>query len=459
MVFVVNKKTLVVQSNRLIEAKYRLSVEEQKIIKILISQIQREDEEFKSYEFRIKDLAEMLEMGHKDIYRVLPKITERLMSRVLKFYNPDTQILLQTSWLSSAEYRKGQGTVSLCFDPKLKPLLLQLQSYFTKYELGQIMQFKGRYTIRLFELQKSFLGRNTKEVFFSLSDLWEMLGLKKDEYKIFRDFKNRVLEPARIELLEKTGKSFTWETVKQGRGGKVVGVRFTFDGEMVTESVERTESVEKKEQPKNLVAVRENKREELPKENAQQEIFTDEIQETLNELLRLGVGEKMARAMIKRHSLEQIQEKMELLKKQKSVENQAGFVISAVREDWHDEKAEKEKREQEERVIKIRIETEIRERKRLIGELRKRYEHIRILQVENIYNELTDDEKKKLEDEFIAQNPSIFGKWSFRLGFNNSFFRGFLSEKIPVETPTPEEFLQDSGITLRDGDMELWKES
>lgn len=452
MVMELSQKTLVVQSNRLIEAKYRLSVEEQKIIKILISHIKREDEGFKDYEFRVKDLAEMLGMGHKDIYRVLPKITERLMSRVLKFYNPDTQTLLQTSWLSSAEYRKGQGTVSLCFDPKLKPLLLQLQSYFTKYELGQVMQFKGQYTIRFFELRKSFLGRNIKEVFFSLSDLWEMLGLQKDEYKIFRDFKNRVLEPARIELLEKTEKSFTWEAVKQGRGGKVIGVRFIFDSEAITEATET------KEEKKQKGLINENEKTEPPKENEQQEIFTDEIQQTLSELLRLGVGEKTARMMVKKHTIEQIKEKIELLKNQKNVENQAGFVISAIRENWHDEKAEREKREREEKAEKIRLERERQERKRLLGDLKKRYQDTKMALVEGIYEGLLEEEKKKLEDEFIAQNPSIFGKWGLRLGFNNSFFRGFLLKKISVDIPTPEEFLQDSGVILKEGDMELWKE-
>lgn len=455
MVMELSQKTLVVQSNRLIEAKYRLSVEEQKIIKILISHIKREDEGFKDYEFRLKDLAEMLGMGHKDIYRVLPKITERLMSRVLKFYNPDTQTLLQTSWLSSAEYRKGKGTVSLCFDPKLKPLLLQLQSYFTKYELGQVMQFKGQYTIRFFELRKSFLGRNKKEVFFSLSDLWEMLGLQKDEYKIFRDFKNRVLEPARIELLEKAEKSFSWEAVRQGRGGKVVGVRFTFDSETTTETAETRE--EQKEQ-KKLIEVKEDEKVEPHKESVQQEIFTDEIQQTLNELLRLGVGEKTARMMVKKHTIEQIKEKIELLKNQKKVENQAGFVISAIREDWHDEKAEREKQEQEARAVKVRVEIELSERKRQLRELKKRYGTIRMAMVEGIYEGLPQEEKQRLEDEFINQNPSIFGKLQFRLGFSNAFFRGFLSSKIPVEVPTPEEFLQDSGVILKEGDMELWKE-
>lgn len=452
MVFIVNNKTLVVQSNRLIEAKYRLSVEEQKIIKILISQIRREDEEFKEYEFRVKDLAEMLGMGHKDPYGVLRVITKRLLTRALEFHNPETNTVLQASWLAGALYKKNEGTVCLSFHPYLKPLLLQLQSYFTKYELGQVMQFKGQYTIRFFELQKSFLGRNIKEITFSMNELREMLGLKKNEYKVFQNFKVKVLESARIELLEKTEKSFNWEAVKQGRGGKVVGVRFTFDGEAVTEAFEE------KEQRNNLTEIKEDKKEELPKENAQKEIFTDEIQETLNELLRLGVGEKTARAMIKKYNLDQIKEKMELLKKQKSVENQAGFMISAIREDWHDEKAERKKREQEEKAIKIRVEVELSERKRLLSELKKRYQNTKMALVEGIYEGLPEDEKKKLEDEFINQNPSIFGKWGLRLGFNNSFFRGFLSGKIPVEVPTPEEFLQDSGVILRDGDMELWKE-
>jgi len=452
MVFIVNNKTLVVQSNRLIEAKYRLSVEEQKIIKILISQIRREDEEFKEYEFRVKDLAEMLGMGHKDPYGVLRVITKRLLTRALEFHNPETNTVLQASWLAGALYKKNEGTVCLSFHPYLKPLLLQLQSYFTKYELGQVMQFKGQYTIRFFELQKSFLGRNIKEITFSMNELREMLGLKKNEYKVFQNFKVKILESARIELLEKTEKSFTWEAVKQGRGGKVVGVRFTFDDETLAETVKG------KEQQKILTEIKEDEKEELPKENAQQEIFTDEIQETFNELLRLGVGEKTARMMVKKHTIDQIKEKIELLKSQKNVENKAGFVISAVRENWHDEKAEREKQEQEARAVKVRAEIELSERKKQLRELKKRYETVRMAMVEGVYEGLPQEEKQQLEDEFINQNPSIFGKLRFRLGFSNAFFRGFLSGKIPVEVPTPEEFLQDSGVIFKEGDMELWKE-
>lgn len=71
----------------------------------------------------------------------------------------------------------------------------------------------------------------------------------------------------------------------------MVGVRFTFDSETTTETAETRE--EQKEQ-KKLIEVKEDEKVEPHKESVQQEIFTDEIQQTLNELLRLGVGENGA---------------------------------------------------------------------------------------------------------------------------------------------------------------------
>jgi len=62
----------------LIEAKYRLSIEEQKIVKILISRIQKDDKDFQDYEFHVKDLAELLGMTYYNPYVVLRKITKNL---------------------------------------------------------------------------------------------------------------------------------------------------------------------------------------------------------------------------------------------------------------------------------------------------------------------------------------------------------------------------------------------
>lgn len=438
MVFAVNKKTLVVQSNRLIEAKYRLSVEEQKIIKILISQIQREDEDFRDYEFRVKDLAEILGMGHKDIYRVLPKITERLMSRILKFYNPDTQTLLQTSWLSSAEYKKGQGTVALCFDPKLKPLLLHLQSYFTKYELGQVMQFKGQYTIRFFELRKSFIGRHKKEVVFSLQDLWEMLGLRKNEYKEFFNFKNRVLEVAKVELLEKTGKSFSWEAIRQGRGGKVVGVRFVFDGE---DNAKIDEVVEVREQPKKeirqLTLVTEAEEEPTPEGEA------------VAELVGVGVSPKTAQTLTEKHGPEYIQEKIELLSQKKDIKSSAGFVVSAIREDWRDEKVEKEKQAREERRKKEDEEI----RKRELRRIKDKYEEFKKAIAFEQYQKLPESVREEWKNEFMKNQPFFARLLRKGFDFESGAFRAFVMQRLAL--PTFDNFMEKNGVQLNDDDKTL----
>lgn len=53
-------KNKVTQSNDLVVAQYKLSPNEQKIILLLISLIQPNDTNLKSYKLRVKDLADIL---------------------------------------------------------------------------------------------------------------------------------------------------------------------------------------------------------------------------------------------------------------------------------------------------------------------------------------------------------------------------------------------------------------
>lgn len=438
MVVEVSQKTLVVQSNKLIEAKYRLSVEEQKIIKILIAQIRKNDEDFRDYEFRVKDLAEILGMEHSNTYGILRGITKRLLTRVLEFDNPENNTILQTTWLSSALYKKGEGTVTLRFDPQLKPLLLHLQSYFTKYELGQIMQFKGQYTIRFFELRKSFLGRNQKVMDFKLKDLWEMLGLRKDEYTLFKNFKNRVLEPARLELLEKTGQSFSWEPIKQGRGGRVVGVRFTFDGE---DNAKIDEIVEVREQPKKeirqLVLVTEAEEEPTPEGEA------------VAELVGVGVSPKTAQTLTEKHGPEYIQEKIELLSQKKDIKSSAGFVVSAIREDWRDEKVEKEKQAREERRKKEDEEI----RKRELRRIKDKYEEFKKAIAFEQYQKLPESVREEWKNEFMKNQPFFARLLRKGFDFESGAFRAFVMQRLAL--PTFDNFMEKNGVQLNDDDKTL----
>lgn len=451
MVLVVDEKSLVVQSNKLVEAKYRLSVEEQKIIKILIAQIQRGDEDFKEYEFRVRDLAKMLGMEHKDPYGVLARVAKRLISRVLEYHDPATNRYFQTAWLAGVAYKKNEGTVALSFHPYLKPLLLQLQSYFTKYELGQVLQFKGQYTIRFFEFRKSFVGRNKKEVVFSLKELWDVLGLKKDEYSVFKNFKNRALEPARLELLEKTGQSFSWEAVRQGRGGKVIGVRFVFDGED-----ERENKAEKKTAAVLQSAMEQEGKKPRVQEKLEQEekpFFEPEKSEAVKLLLDCGISDGVAVQLANEHETDYIREKIAIANAHPEyVKNKAGFIIKAVRENWIDEDIARMKREE----ARLNVEKEGLERRNRLKGIWDRYRvHKGALGLKE-YERMTADEVGKLKGEFLGTlNAMLRGIYAKKenFGYEDGMFRGFFLNTL--ELPSFDRFLAVEGIKLSNDEREI----
>lgn len=211
---------LIRKSNFLIEASYKLSLVEQRIVMVLASMIKQEDDEFKKYLLNIKDFATLLDLKHKDGYSQLQLVTKKLLTRAftIKMANG----VLQIGWLSSAKYIDGEGVVELCFDPQLKPYLLQLKDRFTSYRLKNVIQLRSSFSIRIYELLKQYekLGERT----FLLKTLREYLGLEQSQYKLYGDFKRKIILVAQAELLEKTDLSFEFEEIKVSR--RVGKIRF-----------------------------------------------------------------------------------------------------------------------------------------------------------------------------------------------------------------------------------------
>ncbi|ODA15794.1 replication initiation protein [Geobacillus thermoleovorans] len=209
----------VTKSNALIEANYKLSTLEQKIILYLISQIHKDDDDFKMYKLPIQEFSELLGYRGSPKYTELREITKNLMRKVLEIR--EGQKLKQMSWVSYVEYDAHSGYVSLAFDPRLKPYLLQLKREFTTYRLKNVMELKSSYSIRMYELLKrwQYMG----EVVIHLDDLRMMVGVG-DKYSEYHNFKKRVLTPANKEISEKTDITFVYKEIREKR--KVVALRF-----------------------------------------------------------------------------------------------------------------------------------------------------------------------------------------------------------------------------------------
>jgi plasmid replication initiation protein len=213
---------VIVKSNHLIESSYRLTITEQKIMYMIIAMINRNDTDFKEYEFKVQDFIKLLDIKGQNKYTTLKNTIRLLRSRTftVKYTSDGKEKELITGWIVNGEC--DEGSLKFTMDPKLKPFLLQLQREFTSMSLNNLMQLRSSYSTRIYELLKQY--RSIGERTFSIDELKNLLAIGEHEYKMYSHLKSRVILPAREELKYKTDISFNYEELKSGR--KVTGVRF-----------------------------------------------------------------------------------------------------------------------------------------------------------------------------------------------------------------------------------------
>jgi plasmid replication initiation protein len=233
---------VVTQSNFLVEARYNLPLAEQRLILTMISRIQPNDEDFKPYQISVRELSEFLGVDKSSAYRECKKTTESLLTRVINIQ--ESSGLLQIGWVSSAKYVDGTGVVNLSFDPLLKPYLLKLKGNFTSSKLEMLLSFKSQYTIRIYNLLKQY--EYLKERVIKLELFREIMGLRKDQYVLYADFKRFILCSVQKELLAKADIRFEFEEIKLGR--KVAEIKLFIHPNTITKPKIAVDSVKTDEE-------------------------------------------------------------------------------------------------------------------------------------------------------------------------------------------------------------------
>lgn len=218
------EKYLVTQSNNLIEARHKkpLTAREQKIVLTMVSMIQPSDEDFKDYRISVKNFSEMLGLKGSVKYTQMKEIAENLMTKTIEIPKENGGWIL-ANWISSAEYKEGEGVIDLSFSPKLKPYMLQLKNQFTSYRLSNILNLNSTYSIRLYELMKKW--QHLGKWGCSVEDLRGKLGVGEGTYPRYANLKARVLVTAIEEVNGKTDLNIGFNEIKKGRS--VERIEFT----------------------------------------------------------------------------------------------------------------------------------------------------------------------------------------------------------------------------------------
>ena len=217
--YVVSKSNIIIQQSR-----YSLSMQEQKALAYICSLIKPTDTTL-TYEFNILDFCAVLGITHSgknysDIKRTLKNLVSKVMW--LKLDN-DTETTV--NWLSKVYINKHQGICKIILDNDLAPYLLNLREKFLSYGLYNVLALRSKYSLRLYELLKSYLYLNNKT--FKVDELKELLMLGSSSSKSYSEFKvfNRnILAKSISEINDITDIYIEYTTIKHIRS--VVAIEF-----------------------------------------------------------------------------------------------------------------------------------------------------------------------------------------------------------------------------------------
>ena len=185
---------LIKKSNDLIQAKYNLSKNEQKLILYLVSKINRPDKEFQTYTFQFIELVEVIGLSKTLVYEEMNDLAQNLLKKPICF-EINHGVKEYANWVSYFKIDSIQKQVSIRFDPLLKPYLLQLNKYFTAYKLQYVQDFSCKYSFRLYEFCKQYQNTDSKQRTLSLIEFKALLEIS-DKYSRLPDLKKDVISRA-----------------------------------------------------------------------------------------------------------------------------------------------------------------------------------------------------------------------------------------------------------------------
>lgn len=217
------KNRLCVIHNNLCEASGQLEKDEQKLVACLVSLIEKDDEDFKSYILSVTDIAKFLEVADSNLYRAIRPTIAKLKCKSLALRPADgSKGEIIVDWFASSRYRENQGLIEFTIAPALKPYLLQLKKHFTKFYLSDVVTFRSRFSMPIYLMLKQYLAIGKRK--FTLEDFRGALRIE-GQYEQYGILRLRVVEQAVKEINQKTSLNVTYEEIKEGR--KVVGIIFS----------------------------------------------------------------------------------------------------------------------------------------------------------------------------------------------------------------------------------------
>ena len=215
-----------VKENSLIHASYSLTLVEQRLLLLAIIVIREHTHnnelDYIAFDKPIKihahNYVQQFGVDKQTAYKNLKEATKTLFSRQFSYQEKRKKGVANVTsrWVSDIAYIDNEAVVEVMFTRSVIPLITELESNLTSYEIGQIKHLTSGYALRLYELLIAWKNKGISPK-WQIDDFRKKIGVEDGKYSRMGQFKEKVLDFAVEQINDNTEMTVKYKQFKKGR--------------------------------------------------------------------------------------------------------------------------------------------------------------------------------------------------------------------------------------------------
>lgn len=219
-------------SLKIILGRHTMSFQAMRLIHYVFLKLIAENKDFRTFNGKLKEIAEIADISMSNIYRDINKMTDIIHSHYVFIGEADERKEWEIlSWLNNSYY-DGSGNLSLKLSNAICNYLLDYMKYISSEEIESMLKFKSYYSIRLYEVLLYCSRSGNIDLYkcgisFSTKELRNIFDCNH-KYKLFSNFKNNTIEIAVKDIELVTGVKILTD-YKRNAKGTVTNILFSIE--------------------------------------------------------------------------------------------------------------------------------------------------------------------------------------------------------------------------------------
>ena len=170
-------------------------------------------------------------------YRALKKSVDELLDAKLRFrqikaHGESGHWIGGTNWIDTAKYNSQLKVLEITFTPGIIPMILDVQSQYTYYNLRHIAKLGSIQSMRMYELMMRWRKRKSTPV-LSVAYMRTWCGVPDGKYEDLKDFNKCVIKKAAKEITDKTDIEVEYSQITEGKTTKEYVFTMTYKNETI----------------------------------------------------------------------------------------------------------------------------------------------------------------------------------------------------------------------------------